>query len=182
MSDQGQTPAGITVTIPVQLEQDLEGAIISACAEKVLARWVTEHDPDTGDMDGRRLPTALERRLESAILDVIREQAAAAAPGIVETMLSEGVRRTDTWGDPRGEPVPLRALIAEKAKEALTYPAGQRGTNAITRFMNDAVDKALTGELQAELDAAKAALREQLTAKAAELLAASTARDAGVKL
>jgi hypothetical protein len=44
------------------------------------------------------------------------------------------------------------------------------------------VEGVLKGELQKEIDAAKKALRERLTAKAAELLAAESARDAGVRL
>jgi hypothetical protein len=96
VSDQG----GITVTIPVELGENVGDAIIEAAARQLLS-W-TSYGPDGEEGE---VPTELARRIQKAVLDEIQEQARAATPGIVATMLEEGVRRTDSWGEgPRGGP------------------------------------------------------------------------------
>lgn len=131
----------------------LEDAIIQAAANRVLETRVAG---DGESEDGYVVPTHLARRLEEIITAEIREQATRAAPIVAEEILNQGVRRTDTWGDARGEPVPLKTVIAEQVKKELTHRSGSRGEGVLQKMITDTVQRELSGELKKTLDEAKA--------------------------
>jgi hypothetical protein len=114
--------------------------------------------------------------------DLIRE----ALTPIVEEALASPVQLTNSFGEVRGEPVTMRSLVIETARKMLTakvdsngrpdrYASSDRSTTWASWLVEKQVREVFAQELQAELDAAKAMLREQLQAVAAAKLAETVA-------
>lgn len=133
-------------------EQPFPDALITEAARLALRTW-TAPGPE-----GQRseVPTALARRIEETVTEIIREEAAAAAPKVVEEILAEGVQRTNQYGSPRGEKMPLRDVIGEEVVKQLTRRErhGMGDRTVIEEMLEREVEKVVKGELRSALDEA----------------------------
>lgn len=149
--------------------------VVEACARRMLATYVMG-DGESDDERGYSVSTDLERRLRDSVLEVIREQAAAAAPGIVQTMLEQGVPETDAFGDRRygGGTRSLKEEIAARVKGELQHSSGHRGESVLSLVLREEIRKELRGELNAAVAEARAvvvgAVREEASKSIASAL------------
>jgi hypothetical protein len=134
-------------------ESPFPQALVTEAARLALRTW-TAPGPEGEQSE---IPTALGRRIEEQVADVIREDAAAAAPKIVEQVLDEGVRLTDHYGSPKGERTPLRTVIAQRVEQELyDGQTGRKGGGVLAEMIGHTVKRQLQEELQGALDKAKA--------------------------
>lgn len=90
----------------------------------------------------------------------------------IVTALGEGFYRTNSYGDPQGEPTTLRAVIAEMAEKALNERGDTYGNRKTLReILADEVNKAIKAELIEVIEAEKQRIVTQMREKAAGLIA-----------
>lgn len=147
------------------LEGTFEEAVAAAAARQLLHYYVADEAGDS-----RRVPTDLERRIRDEVLAKIEEEARAAAPDVVRELLEQGVRRTNTWGDPSGELVSLKTVIAEEVRKELTVSSGHRADTALSKLLKEEVERELKGELKGAVEEAKAVVVRAVGKEAREAL------------
>lgn len=114
---------------------------------------------------------AIRRAAIDGIREVAAEEARAAAREIVETP----IRPVDRYGDPRGEPVTLRAFIGDEIKRELRLTTDRSAfdsrSSTLTKVIQGEVSSVVAKELKAALDEAKAAVGKALRDAAAKAMA-----------
>lgn len=120
----------------------------------------------------------LADELRVAVQEEIREQVAARVEEIIAATLEEGVRKTDTWGQPVGEPVTVATLIRQETENFLTAVSGDynRRETRLQKLLREQVDRAWTKEANAAVAAGKEQVMATLRAKAAEVVADTIGR------
>lgn len=108
----------------------------------------------------------------------VREQMVRDAIGpMVQAALDEPLQRTNSWGDPIGDPRTIRTVVADtvvaEAKEALGVGKARhaRQPTVLERLVAETVPAVLTKELAAEVAEAKATLRGAVAKSAAQVMA-----------
>lgn len=144
-------------------EREFVEAVVQAAAEKMLE--------DKVGVDRAVLARRIERKVESAV----REEAQAAAPGIVQRILADRVIQTNEYGYPHGEGKPVAAVIADQVKKELAHSNGRRGPTVLDKLIRDEVDRALAGELKDTLDQAKRIVTDAVSERAISELRKSLA-------
>lgn len=156
----------IEVTLPEGADAKMEEWVIAACADAMLNRYVF-----VGEDDVDRVPTALRRALEDQVKDVIAAQARAATPGIVNTILEQGVRAVGSFGDPHGPTMPVREFIAQEIKREMTRGSGSRdGNTVLVKVIREEVQKVLADELKAVVEEAKGPVLDAVRTEASRVL------------
>lgn len=142
-------------------DREFGDLLVRACARQMLERYAADEDGDEYSV-----PSPLADRIKSAVVEVIHEQAAAAAPGIVEKILAAGVVETDRYGYGRGEAKPIAEIVADQVRQEVRT-GSHRGETALERLIREEVTKQFHGEMKAAIDEAKRpvldAIREQAT-------------------
>lgn len=121
----------------------------------------------------------LATELRDDVRAVIRDEVKASVERIVQTTLEEGIRPTDRWGQPTGEPVPIAAMIRKETEEWLTKPSPGDSYGRPTmmqKLVGDAVNAAWTREIKGAVEAGKAQVLAAVKAKAADVVAETVAR------
>ncbi len=169
--------------IKINLENDqdrLEGRVIEEAARQLLQTWRTE------DGEEFTVPSKLANKIQEAVVDTIRGEARAIAPKVAEDVLAEGVQKTGTYGEPRGEKVPVRAIVADEVVKQLARGNGgvySRDAGVLEQIVEREVRKVIREELQESLDEAKNLVATAVGAEAQKALAVSLAKGIpGLKL
>lgn len=139
-------------------------------------------DPETGDeipggpvagaiigQAARQLAGELRDDVRAAVLDQIK----ASVQQVVQATLEEGVRKTDTWGQAKGEPVTVAALIRQETESWLTkpVPGDSYGRQTIMqKLVADAVNAAWTREVKGAVEAGKQQVLAAVKEKAADVV------------
>jgi hypothetical protein len=112
----------------------------------------------------------LRRKVMDLRVEEIREQ----LKPIVSAAIEEGVRETNRYGEPVGEPTTLRALIIKEVGDLLRRPVDnysrEKGT-WVQALVKENVQKVLREELGAALADEKAKVVAAVRAKAADMIA-----------
>jgi hypothetical protein len=165
----GYDPAGE----PVSQSATVEDLILDLAAEKMLHRAVLKNSDDTYGGLRKRIAD-----LRDALID---EQ---LAPLVTEALNGE-FRKTNSYGEPTGEPTTLRDEIARQVNAWLTTKAGdsynRTGLTRLQQIVAAEVDKAMVKDLSGVIAAAKAEVTAAVQAKGAEVLAQTITAMAGVK-
>jgi len=141
--------------------------------------WNTE--PQTlGDAVAAYIATALQKgeefkTLYKRILELRDEEIREQVKPIVAAAIAAPVQRTDGYGAPIGEPVPLADLIVKEANTTLAKrDSYDRGSSTfVVKIIRDEVERVFKNELSATITAEKAKVKAIVQAKAAELIAAT---------
>lgn len=147
---------------PIQSAATVEDVVLDMVAEKIVGSVMRE------GYDWRRvLQERVNRVRDEAIL-------ARVLPDI-EAALATPVRRTNSYGEPTGEPTSMRDVIVSTVEKWLTSPSGDSyDRNRLTKpqkFIAEHVDRVLQKEMKVAVDAAKAEVLAAVQAKGAELIA-----------
>lgn len=151
----------------------LEDVVLGMAAKELADRAVRDRT------DGPY--NTLKDRVQSIRDEVIREQ----IEPLITDALSRPIKRTNSFGESVGEETTIRALIAEKAEDALKVsntrnPNRFRDTDTtLTKFIADEVDRALKAELKKSLDEAKAQVLARVQEAGGEVIADTLKRAAG---
>lgn len=112
--------------------------------------------------------------LQREVLSLRTEEIRAQLEPIVRAAIDQPMRKTNTYGEPTGEPTTLRALIVAEVEALLKRPADQysreKGT-WLQALIREQVDKALRAELAEVLKEEKEKVVAAVRGKAAELIA-----------
>lgn len=126
----------------------IQDAIVYEAARIALKRG----DWDSTDAEGRR-------RLRDRITAIRDEEIRAYITPMIREAMNSTLQKTNEYGEPRGEPVSITAVIMDEVKKALTLNTGnsfRSERSALTNVMREHIDTVITRELKAEVDAAKA--------------------------
>lgn len=123
---------------------------------------------------------SLARRVQQITDAEIRAQ---VAPAIGEA-IEKALQPTNSFGEPKGEPLTLRQVIVNQAVEQLKAPdrSHQRGFDArhngtvLEKIIAEAVASTLTRELQGAIEEAKREVVATIRAKGAEVIAETMRR------
>lgn len=156
---------------PIQSPSTVEDVVLGLVADKLVATLFREGYDWRGN---------LTRRVAS----IRDEQIAAAVRPDVEAALAGTVQKTNSYGDPVGEPTTMRDLIVARVDEWLKSSdrdsfRNPKGLTKPQAIIAEQVDKVLAKEMKAAVDAAKAEVVAAVQAKGAELLAQTIADMAG---
>jgi hypothetical protein len=125
---------------------------------------------------GKDLRKVVAELVEQRVTEMID----AELPAIFEAALNEPLEVTDEWGGRKASKT-LREVIAERAREQMKPGRNSYNDTTMDKVIRDEVDRSLHTLLSKEVAAAKVAVKAKLTAKAAELLATETMRQAGIR-
>lgn len=149
----------------------IEGLVIDRAAQMMCDRAIG---------GGREGIADLRRRVQGVTETEIRE---AVRPLVEEALLS-GIRKTNSYGDPIGEPMTLRAEIVRIATDYMNKPSDSysRGKGTVVQqFVKTEVDKAVKAELKTALDEAKEEVVAAVRGQAATLITKTITDLAGVR-
>lgn len=172
---------GLKVNVEVDLAHDAEAMrehIIAAIANKVL--YSTSYDED---YQPHSIPTEVSYELRETLSKAIRTEVQKHVGPAVEMALAEGVQRTDNYGDPRGEKVPLRTVIVEEAQKALGKKIEVRDNygrseSVIQQIIRDEVQRALAEDLKEIVKAEREKVVKAVRDEAAAIITESVQRAA----
>lgn len=123
-------------------EQDVAGIIVDRAS-----RILLDHNRET--------TAAFLDRVAQIAAEEIRE----AIRPLVAAALMQPIQKTNTYGTPVGEPLPLNEHIIEIAREAMSQPIGRdydRKKSLLQTILAEEVERVLRTELQNEIKQAKA--------------------------
>lgn len=149
--------------------QTIEDLVLERAAQIVAARAIA---------DGTEYST-VRKRAESAVQALVEDRIADA----IEAFMATPRVPTDTWGNPKGEPVTFAETVQSlvestltKAQNADPYDRNKRPGTLIERTIGAAVEDTVTREVQAAVTEQKNQILKQVTASAAAVLAEGVKR------
>lgn len=114
----------------------------------------------------------LYRRVASIRDDVIREH----LQPLISAALNKPVQKTNEYGRPRGEPIPLTELILTEVKSYLGKPLDRnigRTETVVQKLIREEVERALLTELRDVIAEEKKRIVAAMRSKAAGIIAAT---------
>lgn len=146
--------------------------LVDAMAEKLLTQYVRDEDTGGAYRDhsplARQMKEALEQRIDELAAEQVRdcfdEIIKARIVAAVDEVLAEGWRRTDEYGNPRGDKLDLKGRISEHLTKHQSGGYGREARTFVDELVHKTVESVFTRELQGELEKARKSLRAQLDA------------------
>lgn len=142
-----------------------------------------------GDVVADRMVENLLRQsdyqpLRQRVLDIQNEEIRAQLAPIIAEAIAAPVQKTTHYGDPVGEPKPLREIVIEEAKAWMSAAADPRSYDRTKptkaqKLVADAVDASMRKELAAAIAAEKEKVVAAVRAKAGELIAEAVKQGIG---
>jgi len=138
------------------------------------------HQPQTvADLVAARIVERLVKddqypHLRDQVIQVREELIRAALAPVIEEALTVPFRKTSTYGEPAGEPVTLRTVIAAEAQRMLTHYESDYGQRKLT-VMQALVRKEVEAALAKEIRDAVAQAREQVSGEIGQMVASAVA-------
>lgn len=122
--------------------------------------------------------------LNDRVRKITDEEIRAHVTELLKDALTGDLRRTNTYGEPHGEPTTLRTLISEEARRALTALTdnyrGPRET-VVGKLVREEVERALKTELVEAIADEKTKVVAAVRAKAGQLIAEAVTKGVGGK-
>lgn len=123
-----------------------------------------------------------EKAVKALVNETLQDRIMAAVderlPGIIEAAFAEKVEVGDGWSSQQKS---VRELIGDRVRDQVKIDQHGFNRTVMGEVFRSEVDRSLSEELKAEVQAAKAELRETLQRKARELLATETLWEAGIR-
>jgi hypothetical protein len=136
------------------------------------------------DAAATRLVDDQKRGLRKAVAVQVEQRIVAMLdaelPAIFQAALNEPMEITDEWGGVKKSKT-LAQVIGERARTQMEVKGRSYNDTVMDEVIREEVDYSLKEVLTKEVQAAKEHLKAQLREKAAELLAAESLREAGVR-
>lgn len=149
--------AQVSIELPDLKGESFYEDVVQAAAEKML--WSKDTDEDGEEFP---VPTDLRRKIQDAVTAEVREQAAAATPGIVQQILDGEVIKRDRWGDATGKRTTVKDVVAEEIARSLN----NRGRDSLDEMIKRAVEHEFKTQLQQLIDAASQPILDAVRAEA----------------
>jgi len=162
--------------------------------DSVIGTHYTQTDEDTyrdepetlADAVAAQIALALQaddefKTLRARVLDLRNEEIREQVKPIVAAAIAAPVQRTNSYGNPVGEPVPMTELIVKEVHDYL----GKRDSYArdsqtvVQKLIREQVDLALKNELKDAIADEKAKVVAAVRAKAADLIATAVREGVG---
>jgi len=120
----------------------------------------------------------IAKRIESAVSDAIADR----LPSLIDDAFDATIEVGDDWSGTRQSKT-LRALVVERARKDLDLRDMRSSfdRSPAAKFIHEEIECIVRDDLKNEFNAARDAVRKKVTTKAAELLAAETMREAGIR-
>lgn len=169
----------VNINVPDLSEDEIEKAIINAATAKVLGSFLEECEDEDGSYprwNEARL-AAMRKEVQERVNKQIDDLVKKVAPEIVDAALNAEFTPTNEWGEARGKPTTMRALIATYAKSWLETKVddnGREGYDArrvrLQWIVAKEVEQQFATKLRAEAEKAAEMVKTGLVAKAGELV------------
>ncbi|MEU8035691.1 hypothetical protein [Streptosporangium sp. NPDC049078] len=120
--------------------------------------------------------------LAKRVREITTEEIRAHVTALIKDAMTGDLRRTNTYGEPYGEPTTLRTLIAEEAKTALTRPSDRSSrTTVLQELVRNEVVAAMRAELSTAIADERAKVVAAVRTQAAQLIAEAVTAGVGQK-
>lgn len=113
----------------------------------------------------------LKLAIQKLVSEELKKQAGERALAIIEEALHGDIQQYNSYGEPMRTTTTLKQLIANSAKEWMNGGRNDYGGSPLQKMVAEAVGSAFRNEMRAEADKARAALRKEMSAAGAKLLA-----------
>jgi hypothetical protein len=120
----------------------------------------------------------LRERVEVEMREAVMREVDARLPAIIEEAFAAEVETGDGFASRK---VSIRELIGRRVKEQCATGRGSFNSTVLDESIRKEVDSGLQAAFREEVEAARAAIKKRMTAKAAELLAAESLREVGIR-
>lgn len=148
---------------------------------KITAKYEL-HDYDGEDMEDKLLSIAvhklladrdLHREFTARVKGLTDEMIKAEIGPMIRDHINAPIQQTDSFGNPRGEPVTMESLILKSADEFMTkdvsgYREGRR--TQLQQFIDESVSRLIKSELSKEMRKAKDEVYEAVKQEAAAVV------------
>jgi trans-2-enoyl-CoA reductase len=187
MSTEENTPQSdskIALTVEIDKTEFFNQAVEHAVEKLLKDRSYDE------DGEEHRYPNAFQREVREMVMEAIKGSVLGQVETLVRDTLAKPLPKVDTYGDidRSGATQTLAEKIGEEVRvqvvdRAKNYNNSSRHGNesVLHKVIRETVETVVTGELKAEVEQARAKVRERVKGKVAELLEAETLRSAGLK-
>lgn len=147
-----------------------EDLVLDAAAFKLMSAAINKRD---GSWD------TLRKRVD----DITKEQIAEAIQPLIREAIENPFRKTNTFGEPVGEPVTLREVIVEQARKTMSEPV-DRNRREKGSWLDDhirtTVQAVVKDELAPVIAEAKAEVLTKIGAAASDMIVAAVKEAIGV--
>lgn len=145
------------------------------------------------DIDNEEVSTAIAQRIKGDAYAHIRDMAKSQVEKVMQEIVNDkvgelvvealqsGVQKTNTFGDPIGEPISLKQMLLNSTNKFLSEmvdSSGRSGHSSYgttkTKFqwiIDNAVDHEFRSQLKKHIDEARKAVNENMKAEAKKILA-----------
>jgi hypothetical protein len=121
----------------------------------------------------------LKELVAEQMQEAVMREVDARLPAIIEAAFNEPVETGDGFSSHRKT---MRELIGDRVKQEVRPMSDRYGHDStLSKVLREQVEKALQREFAEEVATAKATIKKRVTAKAAELLAAESLREVGIR-
>lgn len=168
----------ISVNLTEGEEAEFGEALVEACARQMLNDYFYMDQ----DSEGFKVEkSSLARQIQNKVVEVVREEARAAAPGIVAKMLSGEVRQSDKYGHWNGETMTVEDVVVDELKKQVSPRRGSVTQDCVfDALIREVARDKIEGEMRETLAEAKRVIVNAMTQNAVEAL--KRAVSAGVPL
>lgn len=169
----------VNINVPDLSEDEITKAIINAATAKVLGSYVEECEDDEGSYPrwNEAQLAAMRKEARDSAMRQIDDLVKKVAPDIVNDVLNAEFTPTNEWGEARGKPTTMRALIATYAKSWLETKVDDNGREGygvgrvrLQWIVAKEVEQQFATKLRAEAEKAAEMVKAGLVAKAGELV------------
>jgi hypothetical protein len=137
------------------------------------------HEPQTlgqavaEDIANRLVKDDRYKRLRDEVFELRKEETRRQLEPIVAAAIAAPIQRTNTYGQPYGEPVTMTELIIQETRDFLGKVDSYRREDGtvVQKAIREAVSKTIRAELAEVIAEEKAKVVAAVRAKAAELIA-----------
>jgi hypothetical protein len=121
--------------------------------------------------------------LAKRVQDITDEEIRNHVTALIADALNGDLRRTNSYGEPTGEPTTLRSLIGEEAKTALTRSTDgyNRGETVIGKLVREQVTQAMKAELAEAIKEERAKVVAAVHEQAGQIIAEAVTKGVGGK-
>lgn len=159
--------AGITITIPTL-----------NVSEETIIRGVCKHFAD-------RLTPVINEKLESLTESAFNGAIRKAADEMLKEMLNRPQRKTNSWGEPVGDPVTMRDYIADRFEKYMSETVDREGRKSTSSYdkgrtrsewlIETLGEKEVLAAAKVEVEKVRKAAESQISAAVANFIASKLA-------
>lgn len=161
------------VAIPIPVIEGFEEKVVYEAARQMLRRLTPGYD---GADYENEVDTPLARRIETHVVEEIKQQAREAAPVVALQLLEDGVRLVNRYGDTTGDRVSFKTIVADEIVKELRAYGNRKAEGIFHKIIKEEIEVKFRAEVAGVISEAKAPIVEALRAQVEDLFESALRR------